>query len=299
MLLWITLLFLIVHLLSVNLASAGPLLCIYYERAEGRGNLAAGRAGRSLAKASVIALLLGIATGLIVGVLRWNPEFQDVLKRLSRKVHYGGIEILFSLVLMVWHWRWWRDEKSRGRVWRYVILLLAGTNLLYHFPTLFAVIAHLRREAGPAANAITASDFRQLLTDPSVLAEALHVTMACVAVAGTWLIYRSSRLPTAEDQATARPAAGVALAATVLQLPIGIWLTTVYPAAAQRKLMGGDPLATLCFVASMIGALSLMHHQSVVTFRADSGRSRQMAVALLIIVVALMTMAMTLSRQGA
>ena len=296
---WLTILLLTFHLLCVNLAIAGPLVCMFCEWREGRGNLAAGRAGRDLAKASILALLLGAATGVLLGWLRWNPEFRDALVQLERKLRFGAIEIVFSLVLMAWHWWWWRGPESRARWGRQIVLLLAGTNLLYHFPTLFAILSYVQNAAEPVVDggAISAADFRQLLAAPAVLAQAVHVAVACFAVAGVWLIWRAGRQSSPEDQATGRLGAAVALGATILQLPVGIWLTISYPARAQKQLMGGDMIATLGFVASLLGALALMHHLAAVTFRPDPGKSRTVSVALTIALVGTMTAVLWLSRS--
>lgn len=295
--LWLTILLLTFHLLCVNLASAAPILCMLCEWREGRGDLAAGRAGRSLAGAAIVALVLGALAGLLLGWLRWSPEFREALVQLERKLRYGAIEIVFSLGLMVWHWWWWKGPDSRARWGRQIVLLLAGTNLLYHFPTLFAILAHLQTAAEPAAGGtVTPAAFRQLLMAPEVLSQAVHVTLACFAVAGVWLVWRAGRQTTPEDQATGRLGAAVALGATILQLPVGIWMTISYPAAGQKQIMGQDPIATLGFVASLLGALALMHHLAMVTFRPDPGASRSVSVALTVGVVATMTTVLWLSR---
>ncbi|MCB0069005.1 MAG: hypothetical protein KDD77_17710, partial [Caldilineaceae bacterium] len=240
-------------------------------------------------------------TGVLLGWLNWTPELRAGLQQLSRKVHFGGMELLFSLALMIWHWRWWRNESSKGRVGRYVVLLLAGTNLLYHFPTLFAVLSHLKATAEIPAEgrlpSISAADFRGLLAQPAVLAQAIHVALASFAVAGVWLIFRADRCANEEDQLTAKSASMIALLATVLQFPVGFWLVAVYPPSAQKQLMGGDMLASVAFVLSMLGALGLLHFFSATMRRPESPKLRKWSVRLTVLIVVVMTIVLQRSRM--
>lgn len=296
-------LLLAVHLLLANLAAAGPLLCMLYEWREGRGHVAAGVVGRRLASWALLALLAAAASGLLVGWLGWSGPLRDALSRLERKVAFGVWEVLFSLVLMAVHVAWWRGAPARGRWARQLVLLLAGTNLLYHFPTLFAVVGYLRHVPGAGESLgekLSAADFRQLLAEPLVLAEALHVTLASFAVAGVAAIWLASRATDAVDEPSldreAAWGARAALAATLLQVPSGIWLTVTWPRTQLQRLMGADPLASAAFALSLLLVLALLHHLASVAFAADSRKSRKAAIALTAAVVALMSVSLTLSR---
>ena len=68
------------HLLCVNLACAGPIVCLWFERRERLGCKTAGKAGRYLAMTSVWALLLGMVLGIVVGWLTWSTTYHQVLK---------------------------------------------------------------------------------------------------------------------------------------------------------------------------------------------------------------------------
>jgi hypothetical protein len=283
------------HLLFVNLAAAGPIGCMLMEWGESRGQLECGRAGRQLAAASIVALLLGAASGLLLGWVRWDAQSSELYGRLGRKLVFGGIELLFSLSLMLAYWRWWRSETSPGRSWRLLLLLLAGTNLLYHFPPLFAVLTHLRETGQAVGEPITATEFRSLVMLPEVLALFLHIVLAALATTGVYLIWQAQRDQANQPSSAAMWGARLALAATILQLPAGLWLTVAVSKTVQQNMMGGDPWATLAFLASLLGALSLMHHLAAVSFRVDAYGSRRSAVLLLIVVVTLMSVSLQLS----
>lgn len=107
------------------------------------------------------------------------------------------------------------------------------------------------------------------------------------------MIWLADRGAEEEDRALAKPAARLALIATLLQLPIGFWLTMAYP--QRQKLMGGDNMATAAFILSLLLALSLMHHLAAVSFR-NLPASRRWSVWITVTIVVLMTIALTFSR---
>jgi len=289
------------HLLCVDLAAAGPLVCLWLDRKEGRGDEEAGRAGRFLLKASLHALLVGTLLGVVAGCFLWDAQYREQLMRLASRVHFGVWEWLFSLVLLYLYRLSWRDATTccgAKRRLRWFLPLLASTNLLYHFPPLFLIFSQLN----PAGAELTSAEFRARLVDGYVVARTVHFCLAALAVSGiTLIIYTLKKGGSAETtEATYQPArwgARLALVATLLQLPVGIWIILQMGPAAQRTVMGGSLITTGLFVASLIGALALMHCLSVLAFGAFQRVLAVRTISLMILVILLMTLISRQSRQ--
>ncbi len=283
------------HLLAVNLATAGPLLAIGLEWKEGRSDALAGRVGRGLMQASLWSLLLGVVLGLLVGWYLWSSGLSEAVQRLPSKVHFGVWEIVFSLILMAAHAGWWAARPQAHplvRVVRSLMALLASTNLMYHFPVLFAVMSELIHHNNQTGAVIAAGEFRQLLMSGAVLARAVHAALASLAVAGLYsAMYAMFRLPAPEEERQRLSAWGArwALATTLAQLPVGLWLVTRVPPSAQRAIMGQDVLAAGLFGVALVLVLWLCHLLAALAV-GDTTRAklRQAAVAM-ITVVLLMT----------
>ncbi|MCA9219779.1 MAG: hypothetical protein KDA71_05595, partial [Planctomycetales bacterium] len=303
-----------VHLLCMNVASAGPMICVWLDWRERRDALA-GHSGRSLAAWSLGLYLLGMVLGLVLGWLHWSPEYAQHLSRLNSKVYFGGWELLFSLVLMVAHWLWWRWKPATGsalRLVRMFLAFLASTNLLYHFTFLFIVLSDLDSLGRDAPEVIDAAAFRGLMSDPAVYTRALHFILAAFAVAGAAMMAISLRRAiqsqpqetgpdnTAGNSTSERPSTSAdnrdavwgarwALVPTLLQVIVGFWFMTQLPAPALRRLMGGDLVGTVLFGASLLLAFHLMHRLAGVAMGDTDRNSVHRAVSLMVVVVVLMT----------
>lgn len=248
-----------VHLLCVNVSSAAPLVCAWFDWREGRGNALAGAAGRYLAAWGLALLVPGGLLGIVLGWLLWDETYRQVLSRFSSKIHFGAWELLFSLALLALHLIWWRKRPTAGaaeRGTRIFVALLAGTNLLYHFPTLFAVIEAVASSAEPFGEAITGSEFRRHVARPEVLSRVMHVVLAAVATCGVVLLGYALRLGRAKkdhDDAQRVAAWGgrIALVPTLLQIIVGLWLTGSLSRQDQAAIMQGDVVASLLFFSSI------------------------------------------------
>lgn len=287
-----------VHLLCVNVASAGPLVCVWLEWCEGRGNALAGEAGRYLARWALWLLLPGGLLGVVIGWLLWDAQYQAVLGQLSSKVFFGVWEVFFSFALMAVQLFWWQKQ-PQCRPWqrglRMVLLLLASSNLLYHFPILFAVIEQLATSTADAdaAEKISGSEFRTFLAQPAILARALHFVLAAIATCGIVLLGYALRMmrhkrDAADIQRVAAWGGQIALVPTLLQIPVGLWLTFTLPPTAQHAATGGDFAATTLFLLSIMGAFALMQTLAAIAI-GDVERGRLIrAIVLLVVVVVLM-----------
>lgn len=290
------------------------MICVWLDWRERRDPLA-GHSGRSLAAWSLGLYLLGMILGLVLGWLHWSPEYVQHLHRLHSKVYFGGWELLFSLVLMVSHWLWWRWKPTTIaalRLIRMFLAFLASTNLLYHFTFLFIVLSDLDSLGRDAPEVIDAAAFRGLMSDPAVYTRALHFILAAFAVAGAAMMaisLRRANQPRANEAAPRdakhdatgeRPAPSAdnrdavwgarwALVPTLLQVFVGFWFMTQLPAPALRRLMGGDLIGTLLFGASLLLAFHLMHRLAGVAMGDRDRSSIHRAVSLMVVVVVLMT----------
>ena len=285
------------HLLCVNVAAAAPLICLWCEWREARGNSLAGELGRFLAKSAVVLFCVGMLLGLLVGALLWSEKYSAVLSYLSSKVLFGVAELGFSLVLLAIYIPWWKrfTTCSTGhRLGRAMLPFLAGTNLMYHFPILFVIISNLMQLETTPKHALDAAGFRQLMMDGEVMARVVHFWLASFAVTGGLIMWRAWRLMRAQsDNPKASSLAlwggRIAAAPTILQLPIGIWLVLELPGAVQNEFTGGSILTSSLFAASLLAALWLMHQLLAVAFGSIQPRSLVLAMLSMIVVVVLMT----------
>lgn len=285
------------HLLCVNVAMAAPLICLWCEWREARGNRLAGELGRFLAKSAAMLFCAGMLIGLLVGVLVWSEKYAAVLSYLESKVLFGIAELGFSLLLMAIYIPWWKrfPTCSKGhRAVRALLPLLAGTNLMYHFPLLFVIISNLSQLKSVPKQPLDAAGFRELMASGEVIARVIHFWLASVAVTGGLIVWRAWR--TLRDDNSDRCAAStavwggrIAALPTILQLPIGIWLVLELPKSVQNGFMGGSVVATALFGVSLVAALWLMHQWTAVAFGDIKPRTLVVAMVSMVVVVVLMT----------
>ncbi len=177
---------------------------------------------------------------------------------------------------------------------------MAATDLMYHFPPLFATISTMSMKPKLQLVPLDRPLYWELLLQGETLSRVAHHLLASVAVAATFgMLLRAPRAATAPGEPDAnRPAAPepsahrmwlarIALVATLLQLPVGVWVLMAMPLAMQQQLMGQDWLATLLFGASVVSALGLMHHLAIVSL-GDTGRGPIARTALLMFLTVLM-----------
>ena len=291
----VTILVLIAHLLCVNVAAGGPFLCAWLEWRRGR---VARRAASYLGLVSLLTLVIGGILGVFLGWLKWSPEYHSLWAGpLSYKLRWGLGEIQFSLILAIFYWLWARraaGEGVWGRVSRGSLALLNGTNLLYHFPPLFIVASKLHAAGQTSGETIRGAAFRQLASTGESAALAVHVGLASLAVAavmllGLALLWMHRDGQTAEAKTVAMWGGRWALAASLAQLPVGLWTLLMLPSGAQAGLMGSDGLATSLFFAAMLAALWLLRELAAVSMGEVVRPNLARTIAAMLVVVSLMT----------
>lgn len=312
MLIWLRILSLSVHLLLVNLASAGPLWAVWLDaRSVRRGSADApspefGQLGRRLGWFSLAALAGGIGLGVLQGVLVWQAGDTAFFRALSAlwqsKIVFGFWEIGFSALCVAGYLLWWQLGKRRSlwqRVVSRLLAVVAATNLLYHFPTLFSILRLVASGDASVQPPIDSAEFRTLLIEPEVIWFTLHFWLASFSVAGLvsgMLCLR--KLPEEHRDATAQVAFTSALVPTLLQIPVGFVLTTSLNPAEQSRLMGGDALATAMFILGVSLAFWLMHLLASLALGERTWNKAMQAFWTLAGTILLMTATLLLSRGG-
>jgi hypothetical protein len=287
-----TILLLSAHLGMVDLAMAGPLVCIWLEwRQASRGDELAGRMGPILARSSAWALAGGIALGILLLGLRYmagDPAYFAALGAIPvSRLWFGLAELVFSLGLLGLYAGLW-DRFSRRRWWHRILAFGAASNLMIHFPALFIIVSIVSTRLPLAGQTLDAAAYRRMLVDGEVLSRVVHVWLAAFAVAGAslmGLVLRHSR-----DSQSAAPliqrAAVVCLIPSVLQIPTGLWIALEMPEAARAGLLGGDAAATGLFLVAIAVALYWIHAVAAIAFGdCDTRHVRRSILALVLLLV--------------
>lgn len=291
-----------VHLLAVNVASGAPFVCIWLSLRARRGDFAADLVGRRLARWSLDALSFGVLLGVALGAILWwldQGAFVQALGRIEpRRLAFGGIELLFYFVLMAWYLaRWGRPTRW---FWLHpLVALMAGTNLIYHFPILFTVVAMIAERAGAAD---TSQPFVAWLRDPELLARVAHFCLASLAVTGAammMVVARSSELRTDETAANRAATWGAhcILWPSLVQLPLGLYVLLQIPERARDALLGDDLIGAAIFAIALLAVLMLLQQLATALLGHVRAVDAPKYVALLGLIVLLMVGARERSRQ--
>ncbi|HCK40765.1 MAG TPA: hypothetical protein DHW22_03940 [Planctomycetaceae bacterium] len=249
-----------VHLLAMNVACGAPLLCIWLRRGEHDKSSARWSIGKSLAWFALGAYLLGLLTGGGLILLPSAEDLREAMGRFGNRTYwFAGSELLFSFLALWAYARLW----DQVRLWRWVhaILAVAATsNLLYHFPPLMIVLGKLARDpAWSVESVIERSHFLELMIQPEVLSITIHFGLASLAVAALFVLALWARNDTQTSQKRiCRIAAAIAFFASLLQLPIGIWVLAALPQVGRSAILGEKIFVSVLFLASMIATFYLL-----------------------------------------
>ncbi len=284
------------HMLCTHVASAGPVVSLWLQWKEHRGDMAAGECGRFLAWWSIWLLLLGALFGASAGLLLWDAHYQATLARLLHKVHMGVWEYLISLGLMIWYAVLWSrtHRVSTGRlVGRSFLAGFAGLNLLYHFPVFFLILAHFASGGSPVEGPVETTTFQRMILHGPVLARTTHFALASFAVTGVFMfVYVLRRRRGGSDGMAERQLAiwggRIGLAASLVQLPVGVWILMQLDGDIQRQMMGANYLVTGLFATSVVLSLFLMHQLAAVSL--GDARSPRLVTSVLLMIVVIFLM---------
>lgn len=279
------------HFLAANLAVGGPLVALWLDRRAGRGDGDADRLGRRLLRVSLLGLYAAVVLGVIVAYGWWRMAPVDVeraFRALPRsRYEFGVLELIFSAVCWeIWLRLWTKNSRRRLGWW----LGFAGaTNVVYHFPTLFAVLVVLSERSIAAGTTVR---FVAMLADPEVLARTFHFITASLAVTGAVAVQMLVRRQPSDGDGPEhlkRSNARIALFATVMQWPIGIGVLFALPETSRSFLLGDDATATGLFGISLGGVVVVMHHLAAASFGRSTLREARSILLWLGATIVLMT----------
>jgi hypothetical protein len=287
------------HLICLNVASGAPLVCIWLEwKLRKNKDGAAKGAADYLAAMTVITLVAGSLLGLVMGMMLWTPEYASLwTKRLGHKMHWGGMELLFSLALLAGYWVWRKQAVASGvvgTICKSALLLFASTNLLYHFPPLFFIAGKLADSNEPSIQPVRGKLFVQEMLSGEIPALWVHFTFASLAMVGIMLLGLALRMgrrgaPPEEVSRVAIWGGYWALMPSLLQLPVGLWVISALPPNSQSQIMGSSGAATVCFLAGIVAALWLLRELVSIAMGETARGNLIRAMSAMVVVVVLMT----------
>jgi hypothetical protein len=260
------------HLVAVDMAMAGPLVSVWLEwLAVRQGDEESEQSACALARLSLALFNVGVALGAVLLAIRWGRRDTDYFEAIAvlprSRIWFSLGELLFYLACMLAYLRFWRALSGRRYVHR-LLAIAASLNLMVHFPALFAIIAVVDARPEMWGQVVDRAGYWRLLLDGEVVSRVVHVWLSAAVVAGVAvMLLASRRWSAAATPAAAMPAAvatirrgaTLALAAAMLQVPVGLWTMVQLPEPLQGKLLGADWLATGLLAASLLLALQLMY----------------------------------------
>lgn len=294
-----TILLLTIHLLAMNIASAGPVLAVWLTW-QGPVDAPRSSLGRQMMWLSIASLCLGMLTGGLMLISSPSEGLTLALKRFPASAYWFALaELVFSLVCMLIGVAMWNRV---SRWWLALLAFATSTNLLYHFPPLMAMIGELANNPNwTDIGIINRPDVLKLMQHGEVLSLTFHFglsSFAVSAIAVLAIIARRSVDDIFTASKAARQSAIIALAASLSQVPIGVWLLTSLSNTSRSALMGDNLLASLAFVIAILGTVKLLQTLVSIALGQTDARTLRIAVAHVCAVVLLMTTSLRLSRES-
>lgn len=287
-----------VHLLAMNLASAGPLLGIWLWGQDKTLDPQRKNVGLQLVGLSIGALLLGAVLGLAQWYLFRQSGWEEAVGKLpSRALWFGLLELLFSLICMLGCLGCWRARRN-GRWLHACLAVLSGSNLLYHFPPLMTVLSRVSRDPNWAgAEVLDRAALLPLMKRPEVLALTAHFTLASIAVAAVTVLWLRGRANGSDARSPAerritRGSAWWAFAATVGQVPVGLWMILALPKAEMSSMMGESMVASLGLIGGLL--LTFVFLQRLLTIAIGEVTPQDLRSTVWVLVLLVLVMTITL-----
>ena len=277
------------HLAAVHAASTLPLVCcLMMWRAARRGDADESNLGKRLAGWSIGLLAIGVALGMLILGILWHVGRREIFTAAQylppHKLEFAVIELVFSVACIAGYIAIWNSAFHGGgwrRIAHHLLAIAAATNLIYHFPPLFLALRRLTTISGPLAQ----PQFRALIFEPRILSMWLHHTLAGFAAAGVWTMVVARR----QNPSGIAWGARIALVATLVQIPIGLWVLLALP--ENDALLGGDAITTGLLAAGIAVALGLLHNLAAAAIGETNRATVWRCAALLLTVMLLMSAA--------
>ncbi len=290
------------HLLAMNLASAGPLFCIWLGRRGQDNDPAWDDLGRKLAWISFGAMFLGMLLGGAQMLFAPSSGLLDALARLpSRGLWIAVSELAFSLICLLLYAGSWRSLR-RHRWWHALLAILSSSNLLYHFPPLMSILGKLANDPTWAnSKVLDRPALLELMKRDDIVALSVHFVLASFAATAIAILWLSGRSKNEEWKKSALPlsrhAAWIALFVSAMQLPVGIWLLISLPQSARTSMMGDNAIASFAFVGALLLTFVLLQRLLTVAIGTVTSRDLRQIGWILTALVFLMTTTLYKSRQ--
>lgn len=266
MMLLIDIAILTLHLLLAGIAAAGPIIAgVALWQAARRHDLAQQQAAKRLARESLHSLFAAMGLGFLLWYLyrsQTGTTFEPRGNRLGRlwtddawtfwsELGFTGVVLVLALVLM---------RRQRGLRWLTpVLLILAGTNILYHLPLRFSIFNILQSRDIELTEGLTRAIKYQLLGEPQLWSRLVHHWGAMFVAAGLawqWIRCRvkidSSKELTAT---TAKYGALLVMLGVIAQFFSGPWLLFMLPVERQNQYLGDQVTAMACLGTGIFAAL--------------------------------------------
>lgn len=309
------------HLLSVNLAAGGPLAMIVVR---GRQPLtpAARALGQRVLRWTLIAFLVGTLLGLVLLATLWlaDPQRWSLVlwPQFRSKLLWGAGQLVTFAVGWALADRIWKRQPDGARMgWKFPTLaIFSATNLLYHFPPLFTLLASVQHGQLAFDGPLTAAAFRQWAFQPATASLWVHVALAAVAYSALVIAWLALTTPPDSPHTPARlqrdasdnsdgsasvewaqRGSQVAAVLTVLQLPVGFWVFVSQPGNLQRQWIGGDAISTTLLFAGVTLSVYLLNQLSEQFWVAADLPAVRRALIVMTLIVLLMTGALSRARR--
>lgn len=264
MLLTLSIVVLTLHLILAGIAAAGPIVAgVAQWRGARRNDEGAQRAALKLGRESLHCLFAAMALGFLLWYLyglQTGTEFAPRGERLGRlwtidawtfwgELSFSAVTLVIAVVLA-----------RRGRALRWlvpVLLVLAGTNLLYHLPLRFSIFNIVQSRGLDMPEGLTRAIKYQLLSEPQLWARLLHHWGAMFVAAGlAWQWIRASSKYSSAAASTTSRGAILVLLGVLTQFATGPWLLFMLPATRQENYLGEQLPAMACLASGIIAAMA-------------------------------------------
>jgi hypothetical protein len=287
------------HLILAGIAAAGPIVAgVAQWRGARRADLGVQRAALKLGRESLHALFAAGALGFLLWFLyglQRGTEFAPRGERLGRlwtidawtfwgELSFSAVTLTIAVILA---------RRERGQRWLVpVLMILAGTNLLYHLPLRFSIFNIMQSRGLDLPEGLTRAIKYQLLGEPLLWSRLTHHWGAQFVAAGlAWQWIRASAKYSSADSTTKTTSSGaiLVLLGTLTQFASGPWLLFMLPATRQENYLGDQPLAAACLGAGIGAALASLLPSYGLVFDSTAelrGQQRRRTVATLLLAAA-------------
>lgn len=253
----LTFVLLAAHLLAAHVAAAGTLVAALLEwRSTKSRDDVLREDARRMAWHSVWAMGLAIVLGFGLGAWKaWQgTDYRLAWQAIPSRLTWGAVELCVSLLLgILYAMAFPRDERRATAItlMHRAIAIIAATNLLYHFPSLFyavSEIVHQRLESQLPEGELV----RTVFLSAASFARMVHFAIASVFAVCIWGLIKT------RSDAGTKQLTKLALLTVTLQLLSGFWLVLELPTTLQRDIMGGQPLVLALFGGGLLAAVYVM-----------------------------------------